>query len=278
MTPVTRVLSGLVLASSVSLPAYGQSPWLPRDRQLSINAAYTFETFDNFWKGREKTDFPDGPVVQHTQSVGIEYGVVEDLALDVTMGYTWTKSSAQDDEGLADTTFGARWRLIDEFQARWPFAPTVTVRVGGILQGTYATGFPESPGDHASGIETSLLYGKALGNTGVGVYGDVGYRERAENVPDEVFTSVGVYKIFLQHFTTSVGFRHVGGLTGLDIEGPGFNADRFQETREISESLEAGVGYAHPRGPYLGVNLAWTLDGRNTDEEFVVSVLLDVPL
>jgi hypothetical protein len=77
MRPVSRLLSGLVLVTSLSLPAYGQSPWLPREGQVSVNAWYTFETFDDFWKGREKTDFPDGPVVQHTQSVGIEYGLIE---------------------------------------------------------------------------------------------------------------------------------------------------------------------------------------------------------
>ena len=157
------LLAGVVLLASV--PAYGTSAYLPLEGRFTLSGSYIFETFDEFWAGRKKMDLPDD-IHQHTVSVGLEYGLLDDVALDLTLGYTRTSFSSVDDlDGLNDTTLGVRWRMFDEFRYDSPYIPTLTLRLGGIIEGSYdtvTTGAPNSPGDGASGIETSLLFGKVF--------------------------------------------------------------------------------------------------------------------
>jgi hypothetical protein len=267
-----------VLVSSV--PAASWTAWaLPRG-EVSLQLSYVFETFDEFWMGRTKAQLPDD-IDQHTVAVGVEYGLFEDVTADLTLGYTRTSFSPADDlDGLNDTTLGVRWRLVDEFQVDSPYVPTLSVRIGGIIAGTYdtvTTGAPNSPGDGASGVEISLLFGKTFGDTGFGIFGDMGYRYRLENVPADFFASIGVYKTFFAGFIASFGYRRVQGLSGLDIGGPGFTPARFPETQEIFDNLEAGLGYTDTGGRQYGLFGAWTIDGKNTGEKTIVGASLTLP-
>lgn len=255
--------------------ALGQSPWLPQPHRLQLNPTYTFQTYDEFWMGKKKTDLPDD-IDQHTFSLALDYAVFEDFALDLTVGYTWTYFSPPgedfDDNGLTDTRIGARYRFVNEFDyASW-WIPTLTVRVGAILQGTYDTGMPFAPGDGASGFETSLLLGKVFGDTGFAVNAEAGYRHRTEDVPEDFFASIGVSQTLFERLTVSVAFQHVDALSGLDIGEPKFDPSRFPEVEEDSETIQAGLGYTFNAHHHLGVFGAWTVDGRNTGEKSIVGI------
>ncbi len=272
------LLISVVLLASV--PAYSQSAYLPLEGRFSLSGSYIFETFDEFWAGRKKMDLPDD-IHQHTVSVGLEYGLLNDVALDLTLGYTRTSFSGTDDiDGLNDTTLGVRWRMFDEFRSDSSYIPTLTLRLGGIIEGSYdtiTTGPPHSPGDGASGVETSLLFGKVFGATNTGVSGDIGYRYRDSNVPDDFFVSVGLDTILFEYILTGFRYRHTQGLSGIDIGSPGFDPSRFPEVKEISDNIQAELGYVGARGQYFGFIAAWTIAGRNTGKKLILGPVVSFP-
>lgn len=251
-----------------------QSAWLPQEKEFSVTPLYIFQKFDEFWMGTKKTNPGwDSSIKQHTVSLAVEYGITKKLAADLTFGYTRSeaKFAGETLDGMTDTTVGLRYQLLDEKDAGCAYAPTVAWRVGGILAGSYPISAvaPHSPGDGAAGFETSLLFGKAIGDTGFGLFGDVGYRNRAEGVPDDFFFSAGVYKQLFQAWTLSFGYRQVQGLSGRDIAGPGW-ANQWPELRENKKSLEAGIGYTDKGNRHYQLFGATVIDGRNTGESIVM--------
>lgn len=275
---------GLSLVSAAC--AHAQSAWLPKPQEFVVTPAFTYQRFDTFWAGKTETSLKPDDLTQETALLGLEYGVTEFLALDINGGYSWTSTKApglggnKRDDGFIDTTAGVRWRLLDEQKTPCRIMPTLTLRVGGILEGNYDQAQAFSAGDGASGFETSLLVGKSI-CTGFGAYGDIGYRNRNHNVPDDLFGSVGMYAT-VKSFTVSVGYRHVQGLSGGDIGGGGFNPgssrDGFPSVKEISQNIEAGLGYTDKGGRFYQFFYAHTLNGRNTGQKDVFGVSASFPI
>lgn len=196
------------------------------------------------------------------------------------MGYTLSSpedSDFEDDDGLADTLMGIRWNFLDEFEADSPYVPTLTLRLGGIVEGTYEESQPHSAGDGASGGDISLLFGKSFTNIGFGLFGDIGYRIRGENVPEDFFTSAGIYKTITGGLAAGFAYRHIEGLSGLDIGGPGFDPSRFPELKEIQQNVEFGLSYQDGGGRFYQIFYARTIDGRNTGEKDIVGVSVLLP-
>ena len=268
-----RLILGASAAISCALSASAQfSAWLPDAHQIIITPSYAFQTFDEFWLGRDKVELSDD-VNQHTTLLTLEYGITERLAADATLGYTWVDSTDafgpgdSEDDGLADTTFGLRYKLLDQDSEGWPMWPNIAVRVGGIIEGSYDEDLPFSAGDGASGAEASLLLSRAI-CPNFGLFGDVGYRYRDGNVPDDLFGSAGAYVAFYG-FTLSGAYRHVQGLDGDDIGDPGFS---FPEVKEVNQNVEVGLGYRDGGGRYYQLFYAHTVDGRNTGEKDIFGV------
>jgi hypothetical protein len=258
----------LVLVCSVfPSGAAGVSPWIPPRWEFSLNPSYTFETYDEFYFGSSREDLDFGDVDHNTMLLGLEFAPLDDLALDFATGYVATLSSrAEEDDGWADTTFGARYRLVDERLEDSPaWLPTVTLRLGGIIEGSYSADAIEAPGKGSSGFEGSILAGKEIGESGFRVFGDLGYRYWSDDVPDDFFAGVGVGKTFFQRLETALSFRHVQSLSGDELDGPSsFRAHEFPERKEIRDTLELDLGYREPDGRYYGVRLGTTVAGRNT--------------
>ena len=247
------------------------SAWLPDAHQIIVTPSYAYQTFDEFWLGRDKMDLSDD-VNQHTTLLTLEYGITERLAADATVGYTWVDStdafgSGDEDDGLTDTTFGLRYKLLDQDSEGWPMWPNIAVRVGGIIEGSYDENLPFSAGDGASGAEASLLLSRAI-CPNFGLFGDVGYRYRDGDVPDDLFGSAGAYVAFYG-FTLSGAYRHVQGLDGDDIGDPGFS---FPEVKEVNQNVEVGLAYRDGGGRYYQLFYAHTVDGRNTGEKDIFGV------
>ena len=240
------------------------SVWLPEVDRLVVTPSYVYQTFDEFWMGDQKMDL-GGDLLQHTALLGFDWALTENTALDATVGWVWSEADGvlgdQNDDGLTDTTFGLRQRFIDEtFLDLW-WLPSLAVRVGGIIEGTYDENFPFSAGDGASGAEASLLAGKTI-CPGFGLYGDVGYRYRDGKVPDEWFGSTGVF-VAWKFLSATAGYRFAEAISGNDIGDPGFT---FPTVKEISQNLEASIGFTDPGGRFYQLFYAHTIAGRNTGE------------
>lgn len=274
MNPMNFLLRTCVGATALGtvLPALAQSPWLPVEGRLEITPRYVYQNFQEFWIRRDQRMKLDEDVVQHTGTLSAEYGITQDWAVDATLGYTRVDSKAfggsNTDDGLADTRLGVRYRIVDERDTSQNWVPTVTLRVGGIVAGTYDAGLPFSAGDGAHGGEFSMLVGKAIGGTGFGIYGEAGYRLRENPVPDEFFGLLGVYQT-LGQFTLSAGYRHIQSLSGVNIMDEGFT---FPELKEINQLFEAGLGFTDKGGRFYQIFGAFTLDGRNTGDKMILGI------
>ena len=280
MNKTVLSLSGVVLLSAASASAQ-YSAYLPGKSQFVVTPTYVFSTYDSFWAGDQKVKLQAATGAkeqnQHTGSIGLEYGMCEVFALDATLGYTAAIfSGGSEDSGLSDTTLGVRWNFVDERKINCPYMPTMSLRLGGIIRGTYDPKFPFSAGDGASGFESSLLFGKAI-CPGFGLYGDIGWRIRTHDVPQDLFGSVGAYATS-HGFTLSAGYRHVQGLSGPDIGGPGFMTTYgFPQVKEINQLVEAGLGYRDSGGRYYQVFGAFSVDGRNTGDKTVIGGSISFP-
>lgn len=252
------------------IAARAQSAWLPLPAQFEITPRYVYERFDTFWMGSSaKPELPDA-VVQQSGLLTAEYALGTHWALDATIGYVWVDTAAfgqkETDEGLVDSRIGARWRFVDEQTTSLTWLPTLTVRAGGIIAGTYDEGLPFSAGDGAHGGECSLLFGKSILDTGFGFFGDIGYRVREHPVPDDFFASAGVFQS-IGRFTLSTAYRHTQGLSGMDIGDPGFT---FPAVKEVTQLLEFGAGFRDHGNRYYQLFGAFSVDGRNSGDKLIL--------
>lgn len=268
--------------------AFAQSAWLPAEGELLLTPGYTFFTFDKFLVGKQQvTALKDNNArwSQHAGYISTEYGVTPKLAADLTLGYVRADTGdfagfgRTSTDGLADTSIGLRYQLLKEDESGNAWTPTVAIRVGAIIEGTYKVDYaaPLNVGDGASGFETSLLFGKQIGDSGFGLFGDIGYRWRSQDVPEDIFGSAGVFQR-LGGFTLSVAYRHTQGLSGGDIGGPGFGATYgFPQVREISQLVEGGLGFTDKGGRTYQFTVAQKIAGRNTGEKFVLGFAVTLP-
>lgn len=266
----------LALGSQSSLQA--QTVWLPFEKHFNTTLSYTYETFDDFWRGPNKRDL-NATIDQHSAHVFMEYSFLEDFAVDTTLGYTRTSLStpgSKDLDGLDDTKLGVRWRFLNEYdfeEKSNEWIPSLALRVGGIIEGTYdiqTTGAPHSPGDSANGMEFSLLGGKQWNDIGFGVYGDVGYRFRDQSVPEDFFLKTGIYKTIPYGLTLTFNFQHVQALSGRDLSDPEFTPSKFPELKQISNTINGGIYYEDGNQNSYGVSVGTTVDGRNTGDKLII--------
>src|SRR5436309_8681792 len=281
-----------LLPSSLALltggaACFGQSAWLPAHNQFKATPGFSFSTFDEFWAGDKKVSNPPNgdSLRQYSGYVTMEYGILRNLAADATVGYTATDTDAfggnASDNGLMDTSLGLRYRLVDEFNSHYTWMPTLTLRAGAVIPGTYDENKPFSAGDGAYAFESSLLFGKAIGDCGFGLYGDFGYRVREDPVPDEFFGTAGVYQQ-IGPVTLAVGYRHIQPVSGIDIGGKDFNpalgaSHGFPATKEINKLVEGGISFTDKGGRNYQFTVAGSVDGRNTGDKSIFGFNVTLP-
>jgi hypothetical protein len=250
-----------------------QSVWLPAPGRVIATPAYTFQTFDGFQQGSISTRLPS-PLTQQTGTVSFEAGISASVAADVTLGYSSAGTTSvkgagpRRDSGMTDTLVGLRWKFLDEERAAHSLLPILALRVGGVIQGTYTPNLLFSAGDGASGVETSLLFGKDFSEAGAGFYGDAGFRHRNQSTPDNVFGSMGVYKN-VRRASLSFGYRRVSSLSGMDVGDIGYILQRL---KVISNIVEAGIGVRMRGGHYVQLYTAKSVEGRNTGQKLIVGM------
>jgi hypothetical protein len=269
------VTTGLWIAiASPLLAASAQagSPWLADEGQLNGSVVVVYERFSEFYRGEERVDLPFGQYDEVTALTSFEYGLREFLTLDLTIGYvrgfpiSGPMGTSDVNDGLYDVHLGMRFAIWDELETDRAWAPTVSFRFGGIIEGTYeANGalYPAIPGDKASGIEGELSFGKMLPHD-FGVTSDFGIRVRNKNIPIEWHFRFATFKTFFDVLTISAAYDQWAATSGIDVGGPGWDPSRFREVKEISRNIELSAGASDPWGTYWAFYYARTVDGRNT--------------
>lgn len=273
-----RAAAAGVLALLLAGPALAVSPWIPEENDLNASGSFVFETFDEYYGGTKLGDFPPGHLHQYTTRLFFDYGVWNDLALDASLGFTATTApTIPGDSGLDDTYLGVRWRALDEFEAESRWVPTLALRLGGIIAGTYDPDlFPAAAGVGGSGGEVQLALGKMVG-WGFALSSDFGYRIRNNHVPQDWQVRALVSKSFFERATLEAGVHHKQAVDGIDLGDPGFTPARSPELREIYTDLEVGLGLHDGRGLDYHLFYAYTLDGRNTGKKNIAGASITIP-
>ena len=280
-----RLLSLTWLLGATSL--WANDAYIPEPGTGSFYPMASVQWAQDFWFDDNPATLP-GYLTQVTANFDGEYGLTQDLAADFSVGFSTVNYKGgslagikliQDGittrNGTTDSKIGVSWRLMDEFTSISESAPTLTFRVGGILEGTYDTGFINAVGDGASGFEAGVRFGKVFIPHNAGIYGSVDYRWLNTSTPDEWEASVGAFKT-MGGFTFSAGMREKQSVGGIDILGPGFSLDRFPDVREKNLTAEVGATWQRTESSSWSVGYVRTLDGENTPKKNVLVAAMSI--
>ena len=256
------VVAAAVLASLTGQPAFAQgTPWIAEPGTGTISFTYANQSAKEFWRPVDgavtKVTGPLGPtgasLAQNTMWFGANYAVNDFVALDIQSAFASSMVSGavgpsggqESYSGLFDSNVALTFRLVDELISD---APSVAVRIGGILAGAYDTGYINSLGDGGHGVETSLIVGK-FGNA-AGFSAEVGIRMRGStdvntqavggamasgetvDIPNDMFVNLGLFIPAGSAVTFGVDYRMVNAMSGIDIGGMGFSPSRFPGLEE----------------------------------------------
>lgn len=262
-------------------PAFSaDTPWIPAAQQLDVDLTLVTQAYDQFWLGKQKLSTKnafggDGKVTQKTATVSGVYGVTDWLAADLAIGYTDIdfKPLNKTDSGLNDTTLGLQARVLDENNSICAYLPTISVRLGGIIKGTYETdiGTPTAAGLGTGGYDASLALGRFFVSTGTAVFASGGFRDYASDVPTVRYWSLGASQDIVSQASIHAIYRGSSSSSGVDIGGPGFTGD-FTVVKEERESIEGGVTYIGYPNARIGIFVARVFDGRNIGQDMVLGL------
>ena len=285
----------LIVAGTENLPQLPvpQVVSLPKPGQFIVTPWYTYNYWKAYWKNAENVHInvePQDGFDQNNGMVSLQYGLCDRWALDLTVGYASAAARFFDPDnqphttlGLMDTQIGVRYQVLKEKRGSW--TPNLTLRAGGIIEGTYDDSFPFAPGDGASGFEPSVAFTKQLFDFGLGLYGRGGWRVRTENVPQTLFASFGAVQNIrfdgtVQNIQMHFGYLHLQDLKGRDIKGThrrGLDISYAQDVKEVIRGIEGGINCTFSNGWLLQYLMEYSMEGRNTPQKTHYGLYLSIP-
>jgi hypothetical protein len=289
-TAAVAAISPLAVYGAENIPQkpFGQFALLPEENQWLFTPWYQYSDSQDVWRGsqHENIAFPDHHGFdQNDGMLLVEYGIKKDWAADLNVGYTSLATRAftvpagtvQNTSGLMDVTFGLRWQVINEYEADSAWAPTLTLRAGGVYRGNYDHDFPYAPGNGSVGIEPQVMLVKHFGWEGFGMFGTLGYRNFRSGGNDQVFGTIGLNQS-IKGFLFSVGYRHQQNTAGFDVGGTDNTIIYSSKVREINQIINCGVGYTTERDWHFQFYLERNIDGRNTTDKETYGVYATFPV
>jgi hypothetical protein len=221
--------------------------------------------------------------------VALQYGITKKWTVDLEAGYTtcgWRyftdpvtgkQGTVHSTDGLLDTAFGVRYQIFKEGETDATWLPSLTVRAGGILPGTYDQYFAYAPGFRSASVEPEVLAKKHFGWPGFGGYFDGLFRWNRTTANDQYMTTIGLFQQ-IKGWELDVGYRHMQTISGTDVV---LNADQSIDyprgVREINDSIEAGFSYTTKKHIRYGFETRTTFDGSNTDRKFWFGGSIQIP-
>jgi len=253
----------LIVAIALAMPAVAAadgSPWLPIPGSAQVSIGYLQSSGDEYDAGTTRKML-SAKIEQGTFSLGLQLGLTDQFAIDTRFNYVDSKFGMASEGALSDTTIGARWRVVDEFEHN--STPTVTLRANAILNGNYDTGRRDAIGDGGSGGELSVLVGKYL-MPALTVNGELGYRNRNKMIPSDFWGDINVGYAVHSRVSLTAGYSMTRSQGDLDIGGPGFTPSRFPETTEDRDVIKVGASIAAMSNMSVNLNYGKVVSGRNS--------------
>lgn len=302
MFPEVARLAGLVLAAGLAQTAlasedvphrpFAQWAEVPESGQFVFGLLYEESEAYHIWAGGSSYNVT---LRAQGESYGIDvnqgylalqYGLAEKWAADVNLGATTTgwryfdNGGIKSTEGVMDIAFGVRYQVRNEAQGSSPWTPTLTLRVGAVVPGSYNESFAFAPGTRSAAIEPELLMRKHCGWPGLGVYADGLFRWNRTTGNDQYITVLGLFQQ-IKGWELDIGYRHLQTTTGEDISFDPNNPTSLvypRTVREDNDSIEAGFSYTTAtRRIRYGFHSRTVFDGNNSDRKFWVGGSIDVP-
>ncbi len=286
-TRLITLVVAMMTAIGSSAFADGVSPWLPAPGAGFVNLSYVSQNATQFYVQENlrgtppQNAIPDGKgpnLGQHTVWLNGMYSLSDAVAIDVRVGLARSYASAgptggrDNYSGVTDSNIGVTWRIVDELVN--PSMPSIALRGGAIIEGSYTPGYINSIGDGASGLEVSALAGKYLADW-LAVSGEVGYRVRDEDVPSDLFLNLSGGVLF-ENIGLSVNYKIVDAQSGLQIGVPPFTPGGrvFPRLEEDIQFLSGTVSLNVSEQTNIGLTYGEVIDGRNTSKSKVFSVTM----
>ncbi|WP_109020644.1 hypothetical protein [Leptospira kobayashii] len=279
-----------------------QQAWAPYERQLWVRPVFVHSEYNSAYLANNHSSYDDNVRI-NAGSLILEYGITDRLTADVSSGFgklgrhkifdrffgTQTTPESPDKYGVLDSRLGLRYKLIDEFDSKYFWMPTISVRAGAIKKGDYDRN-PQALGDGASGGEVNLYLAKDFNFWGLGALGEWSYRKRQAPVPEDILYYGAFYKRFLENIFFTVGGRGQIGQGGYAFADPrqeppynyfdlkipdlttGVNlADLWVANdrpawgrKEDFHNVEVGLGFSDSFGNFYTVFYSKTISGYNT--------------
>ncbi|WP_411823462.1 hypothetical protein [Leptospira sp. 'Mane'] len=295
-----KKIFGIIFFAYSSLSA--QQAWAPYERQLWVRPVFVHSEYNSAYLANTRSSYDDNVRIS-AGSLILEYGITDRLTADISSGFgklgrhkildryfgIQTTPESPDKYGVLDSRLGLRYKLIDEFDSKYFWMPTISVRAGAIKKGDYDRN-PQALGDGASGGEVNLYLAKDFNLWGMGALGEWSYRKRQAPVPDDILYYGALYKRFLENIFFTIGGRGQIGQGGYAFADPrqappynyydlkipdiitGVNlADLWVANdrpawgrREDFHNVEVGLGYSDSYGNFYTVFYSKTLSGYNT--------------
>ena len=258
--------------------ADGVSPWLPAPGAGFVNLSYVSQNATEYFRATKRPTPGGNNLGQHTVWVNGMYGWSDEVAIDFRVGLARSyfdpnlppSGGRARQSGVTDTNIGVTWRIVDELVQ--PSMPSIALRGGAIIAGSYATGTIHAIGDKASGLEVSALAGKFFADR-FALSGEVGYRVRDGNVPEDLFFNVSG-GVLVDNIGLSVNYKIVDAQSGLQIGMPPFTRFRFPEVEEDIQFLSGTISLNVSDQSNIAVSYGEVIDGRNTAKSKVFSVTM----
>jgi hypothetical protein len=243
--------------------ASDQSPWVNASGSGRVTLGYGDQSADRFYAGDSEMDLPADLEMQ-TTFLSASYGITDRLSVDAQFAYGETDfpvnpvlSPQGGLSGIVDSKIGLRYAFYNENGA------ALTLRAAAIIEGDYETGAISAVGDGGSGAEVAFLAGKAL-ESGFAISGELGYRTRGNDVPDDWFGAVTGSYAFNDRFGAYLGYQFVRADGDLDIGAPGFSPARFPEVDEEYDLVHGGLSVNFNENWGVSAGYGSKIDGRNT--------------
>ena len=293
-----------VVALALTAPAAEDVPhrpfayWadVPGQGELVAGIVYSESEAYHMWAGGKYHNITahasgeDYGIDAHQGYLALQYGLTERWVFDLNVGYVssgWRSFEGEEIRstgGLMDVSFGVRYQLFNETNAPCAFLPTLTLRAGAVLPGSYDQNFPFAPGVRSTAVEPEILLRKHVGWPGLGFYGDGLFRWNHTTPDDQYIIAVGLFQQ-IKGWEVDLGYKHLQTLSGLDIIYPvdpssnnGLNIIYPRSPRENYDAIEFGFSYVTSKRHWrYGFQLTSVVDGNNTDSKLWIGGSLDIP-